>query len=86
MKMGIIGNQCTGNPLIIAKIQNFENFSQFQPFLEKKPNFGEIAKNKDISMKMGIIGSQRTRNPLIIANIQNFEKFSQFQPFLAKNA
>ena len=45
MKMGIIGNQCTGNPLIIANIQNFENFSQFQPFLAKKPNFGEKCKN-----------------------------------------
>ena len=25
MKMGIIGNQCTGNPFIIANIQMFEN-------------------------------------------------------------
>ena len=35
MKMGIIGNQRTGNPLIIANIQNFEKFSQIQPFLAK---------------------------------------------------
>ena len=46
MKMGVIGNQCTGNPLIIANIQNFENFSQFQPFLAKKPNFGKSVKIK----------------------------------------
>ena len=57
MKMGIIGNQYTRNPLTIAGFQNFENFSQFQPFLAKKPNFGEIAKNRDTNIKIGTMCS-----------------------------